>query len=239
MQPNTRKSGYHLIVSAEPSKPIIEPAASEEELQFLRAQFRAAPTQQCQLCKKEIDESFYQLGAAEVCPACAVDWHEHQKPGGILLTVKGFLFGLGGAIVGWAMYFGVLYLGFEIGVIGLAVGWLVGKGMRIGTEGHAGRIYQFMAILLTYMAISMAIAPSLYTLLAERMPPATDLYSTAARVLLASGISLISPFLIVRTSPVSGLLSLLIMFFGMAQAWRLNGRSKLTLAGPFLVKSIE
>src|SRR5258708_23711454 len=49
--------------------------------------------------------------------------------------------------------------GISIGYLALAVGWIVGKAMMIGSGGIGGRRYQLTAILLTYAAVSMAFIP--------------------------------------------------------------------------------
>jgi hypothetical protein len=74
--------------------------------------------------------------------------------------VRGILFGVGGAIIGLILYsaFGII-TGLEIGYVSLAVGWLVGKAMKKGSNGIGGRRYQIVAIALTYIAVSLSAIP--------------------------------------------------------------------------------
>jgi hypothetical protein len=70
------------------------------------------------------------------------------------------IFGVGGAILGLILYsaFGII-TGLEIGYLSLAVGYIVGKAVRMGSGGVGGRRYQFAALALTYFAVSMSAVP--------------------------------------------------------------------------------
>jgi hypothetical protein len=70
------------------------------------------------------------------------------------------LFGIGGAIVGLIVYAGLaIATTIVIGYFSLAVGFIVGKAMKLGSGGIGGRRYQIAAALLTYAAVSMAAIP--------------------------------------------------------------------------------
>lgn len=74
--------------------------------------------------------------------------------------VRAVLFGLVGFAIGLIVYAGFeIITGISIGYLALAVGWIVGKAMMIGSGGVGGRRYQLTAILLTYSAVSMAVIP--------------------------------------------------------------------------------
>src|SRR5260221_2446556 len=74
--------------------------------------------------------------------------------------VRAVLFGLVGFAIGLIAYAGFeIMTGISIGYLALAVGWIVGKAMMIGSGGIGGRRYQLTAILLTYAAVSMAVIP--------------------------------------------------------------------------------
>jgi hypothetical protein len=74
--------------------------------------------------------------------------------------VRALLFGCGAALLGLILYsaFGVI-TGLVIGYLSLAVGFLVGKAMMMGSKGIGGRRYQVVAVLLTYAAVSMSAIP--------------------------------------------------------------------------------
>ena len=64
------------------------------------------------------------------------------------------LFGIGGAVVGFALYVTfALATGLIIGWVSVAVGYIVGKAMHMGSRGVGGRRYQVVAVLLTYFAV--------------------------------------------------------------------------------------
>jgi hypothetical protein len=74
--------------------------------------------------------------------------------------VRGILFGIGAAILGFALFAGfVIITGISLGYISLAVGFLIGKAMKLGSGGIGGRRYQIAAAALTYAAVSMAAIP--------------------------------------------------------------------------------
>jgi hypothetical protein len=74
--------------------------------------------------------------------------------------VRALIFGLGGAVLGLIVYaaFGII-TGLEIGYLSLAVGYIVGKAIRMGSGGLGGRRYQIAAVAFTYAAVSIAAVP--------------------------------------------------------------------------------
>src|SRR4029077_1530386 len=52
-----------------------------------------------------------------------------------------------------------LATGWVVGYVSLAVGYLVGKAIILGSRGAGGRRYQVAAVLLTYMAVSLGAVP--------------------------------------------------------------------------------
>jgi len=74
--------------------------------------------------------------------------------------VRGLLFGVGGAVLGILLYSAVgIITGLEIGLVSLAVGWIVGKAVVAGSKGRTGRRYQIAALALTYAAVSLSAVP--------------------------------------------------------------------------------
>ena len=61
--------------------------------------------------------------------------------------VRGITFGVGGAILGLILYSGFgIVTGIEIGYLSLAVGFIVGKAIRMGSRGIGGRRYQIAVV---------------------------------------------------------------------------------------------
>ncbi|HEX2223383.1 MAG TPA: hypothetical protein VHN15_04160, partial [Thermoanaerobaculia bacterium] len=53
--------------------------------------------------------------------------------------------------------------GYEVGLISILVGFLVGAGVKKGSGGYGGWKYQTLAVALTYVAICCTYIPMIYT----------------------------------------------------------------------------
>ena len=173
--------------------------------------------------------------------------------------VRGMLFGLGAAILGMVLYAGfTIVTGFYIGYISLAVGWLVGKAVILGSKGIGGRRYQIAAVILTYAAVSIAAIPIAISYQAKetseaasvhsRQPqPSTDGQSAqpdqpqasaphpsfGAALLQLLLIGLASPFLELQ-DPVHGIIGLVILAVGIRFAWKITqGSAHANIDGPY------
>ncbi|MHB8879150.1 MAG: hypothetical protein ACYC8T_36080 [Myxococcaceae bacterium] len=148
---------------AEPESP---PAAPQPEggLQFDKAEYApdapgAAAT--CLTCQSPITREYFGLGDKMVCPKCRVvlsDLQAGSSPPGRFFGALGFgvLGGIGGAVVWFAIR---ALTNYELSLIAILVGWLVGKGVHRGCRGKGGWLYQTMAIVLTYTAIAATYVP--------------------------------------------------------------------------------
>jgi hypothetical protein len=80
-------------------------------------------------------------------------------------TALGLLAGLAGA----ALWYAVRKLtGYEIGLIAIAVGLMVGVAVRKGSKGRGGWFYQTLAIVLTYSCISAQYMPDIVEALIQQ-----------------------------------------------------------------------
>lgn len=115
----------------------------------------------CTACSIEIRTSYYEVNGAVVCGACRGKLQAQLTGGsssGRLGKAVGF--GLIAAAVGSALYYGVLALtGYEIGLVAIVVGFLVGRAVNHGSNGRGGRAYQLLAVGLTYFAIVTTYIP--------------------------------------------------------------------------------
>lgn len=192
-------------------------------LQFDRAELDEAPEGReapaCGFCRAPLRSSYFDINGRMACESCRWKIEEQfkKRPGmGAFLRAAGA--GLGAAIAGSAIYFAVRELtGYEIGLISILVGYMVGRSVRWGGRGRGGWAYQTLALALTYMAIVSSYVPLLITEVGDRM-------STAAIVVLA----VVAPFL----AGFKNILGLVIIAFGLWQAWKLNQRPKITILGP-------
>ncbi|MEE8523640.1 MAG: hypothetical protein V3T72_06885 [Thermoanaerobaculia bacterium] len=147
------------------------PAAEEPagELQFDRADFgEAAPagTQQCTLGGETITGAYYQINGAVACEACYAQAVASRTGGsGVGRFARATYFGVLGGAVGAGIYYGIVALtGYNIGLIAILVGFLVGSGVRIGSRHCGGWFYQLLAVGITYCAIVSTYVPQLVDL---------------------------------------------------------------------------
>ena len=120
----------------------------------------ASGTDICKSCNKPVAGRYYRINGVLACEACKEKLEAQIPKDSHAAFVRGLLFGVGGAILGLILYsaFGII-TGLEIGYISLAVGYSVGKAMRMGSRGIGGRRYQILAVILTYAAVSMSAIP--------------------------------------------------------------------------------
>src|SRR5262249_14755994 len=156
-------------------------------------------------------------------------------------------FGIGGAILGLILYSVVgIVTGLEIGYVSLAVGYLVGQAIKMGSGGMGGRRYQIAALALTYAAVSVSAVPIALSQMSKHASAAksnqttpgpavetdeTEVKETApeedspmglgAAFAYLALLGLASPFLDLA-DPLHGLIGLVILFVGMQIAWKMT-----------------
>jgi len=147
--------GIHDIV------PRMEENMSDGVPQFATAEYSGKPGgPACKSCGQAISGAYYRVNAALTCAACAQKIKELMPKDSHSAFVRGVLFGVGGAILGLVIYVAfALATGWMVGYISLAVGYIVGKAIVKGSGGVGGRRYQMAAVLLTYIAVSLAAVP--------------------------------------------------------------------------------
>jgi hypothetical protein len=129
--------------------------------QFGIAEYASASgTDICKSCNLLLAGHYYRINGGLACERCKEQLESQLPKDSHAAFVRGLIFGVGGAILGLILYsaFGII-TGLEIGYISLAVGYMVGKAMRMGSRGIGGRRYQIMAVILTYAAVSMSAIP--------------------------------------------------------------------------------
>jgi hypothetical protein len=135
--------------------------SSQPTPQFGKAEYVGDPgTDRCVACSQPVLGEYYRVNGAMVCPTCTSSAQTKLPNDTHTAFVRAVLFGCGGALLGLILYsaFGII-TGFVIGYISLAVGYIVGKSMMMGSKGIGGRRYQVVAMLLTYAAVSMSAIP--------------------------------------------------------------------------------
>jgi hypothetical protein len=220
-------------------EPFIPPA---ESLQFRRAEHAPDPAlgPQCASCKNPSGHEYYQANGIPVCARCASAIESNTKPAPKHTLLKAFLYGSGAAIAGCALYATVaIVTGLELALIAILIGYMVGKAIRYASPG--GRPQQIMAVALTYLAISASYVPvGIYHLIknkpakteaARQVTPAKPAASPAAAIGMLMVFAVAGPFM--TLTDASGLISLVIIFFGLQRAWRMTGRPDIVISGPY------
>ncbi len=221
--------------------------------QFSTAEYAAgsaAPS--CNACSQKISGAFYRVNGAPMCADCTERLRREVPQDSHAAFVRGVLFGVGAAVAGFALYVAfAIATGLVIGYVSLAVGYLVGKGIVLGSRGVGGRRYQIAAVLLTYVAVSLAAVPiSLSVHMKHRSaqqhaqasdPAATPAASAAPapppRMSLPQVVGtlallgLASPFLDLA-NPMHGIIGLIILLVGLRIAWQLTAAKPLEISGP-------
>ena len=219
------------------------------------------PVATCTGCGASIATEYYSVNGNAVCGRCRQTIEAAaQTPRGVGALVRAAVFGLGAGLIGAAIYYAVIALAnLEVGIVAILIGYMVGYAVRKGAGDHGGRRFQVLGVVLMYGAVALAYTPLVFSAAnkteteqaasaeTESGPPATGetLQSAAAvppsagqliiGLAMALGFIAALPVLMVVGSMPSGLLSAVIIFFGMQQAWKMTGVPPLQVLGPFRV----
>jgi len=214
----------------------------------------------CAVCRRAIAAEYFDVNGQSVCGPCRDQLAEQTvPPRGWAVLVRPALYGFAAAILGAILYYAVIAItDFEIGIVAIAIGYMVGYAVRAGAGGKGGRRFQVLALVLTYWSVGLAYTPLTFQGMAEQskqeaetLPAAVDADvapesaaeasaspgSIQVPVALAvlTGLSLALPVLAIVTSLPGGLLSAAIIAFGMQQAWRMTGTPQLQISGPYRI----
>ena len=200
----------------------MDPQPKKDDLQFERAEFDAPPARVCGLCSQPLRGSYFQAGGRVLCADCAERVRQYASGEGenAVSALRVVAFGVAAAAVGGAIYGAIMvYSGFQVGLVSIAVGYMVGKAVRAGSGGRGGVTCQWIAAVLTYAAIAGAYAFDRYHHLAAPTPDdLTNLIFAAYRLPFEQGLG--------------NVLGLAIIGFGVWQAWQINRGAKLEVTGP-------
>ncbi|MES2982789.1 MAG: hypothetical protein V4727_10790 [Verrucomicrobiota bacterium] len=196
------------------------------DLQFDRAEFTEAPTMACNSCKSPLVAEYFAVNQEHFCGKCADTLRNHLggQGSGAVRFLKAILFGFGAALLGMAVYAGVMIMAnSEWALISIALGWLVGAAVRRGSMGRGGWRYQLLAVFLTYTAICAAYAVAGWF----QTPDQHSVEFLIGLIIMAYAI----PFL----GGAENIIGLLIIGFGVWQAWQMNRPLQLEITGPHLI----
>jgi hypothetical protein len=143
----------------------------------------------CASCERAIPDEYFDVGGQTVCRPCADQIAQQaQSPQGWGAAARAGLYGVAAMIAGAILYYAVVAITeFEIGIVAIAIGYMVGYAVRAGAGSRGGRRFQVMAVLLTYWAVGLAYIPIALTLGGEDEPAATSTTGASAAETSAAG----------------------------------------------------
>ena len=231
-------------------------------MQFDQAELDEEVSQkfECSFCEAPLVSSYFELNGQPACEACRykVEAAMAKKPG-MSGFFKAALAGLGAALVGAGIYYAVLALsGYEVGLVAILVGFLVGRAVRWGSKGRGGRSYQVLAVFLTYFAIVGTYIPLMIEEYMKENPAETEQAAASAQpaaagqqagaetgaeteemgvggFFLGIGLLLLLAAAIPFLAGIENILGIVIIAFGLYEAWRHNKHAVLDVSGPFQV----
>lgn len=236
-------------------------------MQFDHAEFggEGARKFECSFCQRSLGSSYFELNGQPACEACRYNVEAAMATGpGASGFFKAALAGAGAAAAGAGIYYAVLALsGYEVGIVAILVGYLVGRAVHWGAKGRGGWPYQTLAIALTYLAIVSTYIPLIVQQFEENTPAAEEQASAAgtpaaaetAKPAEAEGVAeteetgemgagdfllgLGALVLLAAAMPflagIGNFMGIIIIGIGLYEAWRQNKRLVLTVEGPFEV----
>jgi hypothetical protein len=232
----------------------IPPATS---LQFDHEESDAPQVVDCGKCGERIPSVYYEVAGTLLCERCK--FARESAPEGSRVGRFGlaFIAGLGTAIAGSLLYFGVSALtGYEFGLIAIVVGFGVGKAVHWGSKARGGWRYQALAVGLTYLSIVGTYVPPLFqgleaaseaqeaakpaavatkgtvaaaSVTAPAAEPRVGLGEFVLALVVVVGMVMAAPFL----AGFQNIIGLLIISFGLFEAWKINRKSEEVVTGPF------
>jgi hypothetical protein len=232
----------------------VEAGEAGGDLNFDRAtytQSEAGPP--CASCNGPLSDEYWEFSSRPICSNCRGQIAAMLEASQSKATfVRAIL--LGGATafgcgVAYAIF--VHLTNYQLALITIGIAYVVAKVLRKCSGGAGGRRYQVLAVILTYLASAMGYAPAVASgLTGAADEPAATTSATSAKapanpepsasgdvsvggLLLGAGfflvVTLAAPFLAAMDAP----LGLLIVGFGLWEAWKLTGGVPMVLGGPY------
>jgi len=216
----------------------------------------------CAGCQAVLADEYFDVNGHSVCRDCSTRLASHaETPRGAGVLGRAAALGIAAAVLGAVLYFLVLAVtGLEVGLVAIAIGYMVGYGVRLGTRGRGGRRFQVLALVLTYWAMGLAYSSLVVKELIQRSSarPAAEQGATSApaetpasplqadgdagppislttTLLTMIGLTFALPVMVIVQSMPGGIISAAIVAFGMMQAWRMTAAPQIQVLGPFRI----
>ena len=138
------------------------PLSPSDGLRFDEPESGSGPPT-CARCQAAIAKSYYEVNGHVVCSGCKTALAGTPAGSGASRMLRATVFGFGAAVVGAGIYYAILAAtGYELGLVAILVGWLVGRAVHKGSYGAGGWAYQTLAVGLTYLAIVSTYVPFIF-----------------------------------------------------------------------------
>ncbi len=206
----------------------IQSGASVDSLDFERTD-RAVGV--CAQCATPITDRYYTLGPHLLCESCHLAFQNAKAPGNAASRFLGAAaLGTVAAAIGCALWMLVTELtGYQIGLIAIVVGYIVGIAVHVGSRRVGGPVYQLLAVFLTYTAIVMTYVP----MIVNRLMASGD---SGESVVLAWYAAVPFAYAVPFLMGFENIIGILIIGFALWQAFRMNARVKIEMQGPFRIE---
>ena len=160
------------------SGPVVAPLAGAENaapravagpVSFEQAEFEESATAppgvgnlHCSRCNAAPTDEYYVANERPLCQRCHAELVQQIANGAGGNLPAALAWGLGGALLGAGLYYAVSAIsGYEIGLVAIVVGILVGKGVRRGAGLRTHWVYRALGLSLTYLAIVSTYMPDI------------------------------------------------------------------------------
>ena len=199
-------------------------------LQFDRAEFDAAAPPQviCSVCQMVVQQAYYVSGEQILCHICRETREQDLEGFGLGRFLRAAFAGLLVAIAGAAVWWAVrTWMNLEIGIISIFIGIGVAKAIMWGSYGKGGWLYQLLAVALTYTSVAMNYAPDIAQswLADDPNAPAAIVYPLAV----------VAGYTVPFVNPAENIIGLLIIAFGLWEAFILTKKTDSQVSGPYTV----
>lgn len=116
----------------------------------------------CSVCGRPIEDDYFMLDGAPWCNACHAKESTIKPKLTFMTFMRAVVFGMLAAILGGGLWAATTIItGYELGIVAIFVGLIVGYGIRLGGRQTGGRVLQILALIMTFYTLAYANIPIL------------------------------------------------------------------------------
>lgn len=206
-----------------------------DELQFEKADYSGQPHTPCSSCGASLTGEYWQANGHPVCAPCATQLRTLTTAPTRQQMLQGALYALGAGVVaaiGYAII--VVVTGYDLALLSIGVGWLIGKAALRGAGEKGSRPLQYIALAAAYLAI----CGTFYAQILYGLAKQGRAINGIANYLMLYVLSLGKPYFELKEG-LGGLIGLAILFFGLQQAWQQTRGATLEITGPHAMAAVQ